>query len=257
MDALDLNHLETGISEIPEQGEVRIIGEGQLSHSNFELLKSLNRDKNLISQRASVRTALSDPETAKLVDFVAFNIQIPGKTLSATMIYYLLEKWGFKTPKYLVVKTGDEVLEAVKKLATIYESYEYKADGVVVRADTGGDLKAVRIYNWEEPILHSYVTGLEEPFNSMYLGCVLQIFPVFTGNSYQRQITITNVGRMEDYELYTGAPIAFTIVSGAIADVDLGITMELHKVWEGKFDAYREMVEFEEEKKSLRLRGGN
>lgn len=252
-DPINLSHLmdKLKVQDIPMMGEVKITGEGQLSNESFQKLKEIT-GKPLVSQRSSVKSALSSKETAHLIDMHDFDIKVPGKQFRATEIYYLLNEWGFTTPQYIVVERGSEVVDAVKRLAENYEAYGYRADGSVVRSDVGGDLMAVRIFAWEEEVFLSYVTGVEESPSDLYIGCKLLINPCFTGQSTQRRLNITNLKTIQMYKLFRDSPIAFTLRSQAIADIDLNTTMELQKAWSGKEQEYKDYIKDKEYIKSMK-----
>ena len=244
------------VQRIPIMGEVKILGEGQLSNDNFEKLKKISPEKELKSQRASVKSALSRKETAYLVDFHAFNIVLPDRVLKATDIYHKLETWGFTTPYYIVVEKGNQVIEAVKTLSENLSVYGFKTDGAVVRSNVGGDLIAVRIFAWAEEIYYSYVTGLEETPSDMYYGCKLLIFPCDTGQSTQKRINITNIKLVQQHSLFKGSPIAFTLRSDAIADIDAKTTRELQNAWQFNPQGYMDYIKDKEEIKRRKLQIG-
>lgn len=253
-DALEVTFLKKYLpSKIGIGGEVRVTGELCLSHDSFAKLKRMYPDKGAVSQRSSVRTALANERAASLLTFLAFDIVAPEVELSATQIFSTLNQWGFDTPEWRVATNGMEVLKAIKELSDMYENYSFIADGAVVRAEVGRDIKAVRVFSWEENIYHSFITGIEEEPSSSAFGCKLLIYPIRTIHSNQVKVNITNIARIIEYGLYPGTPLAFGLRSDANADPNLDVTRYLQEIWRDRYGVFKDRVIVEEAMKQEKL----
>lgn len=244
-DALVVEYLKKYLpTTITRMGEVKVVGELCLSHDNFARLSKMFPNKEMKSQRSSVRTALANEQANGLLTFLAFDIILPSgqKEISAVYTYYLLKQWGFTTPQYMVARNGEEILAHIRTLSEMKSQYEYISDATVVRSDYGRDVRAARIYGWEEDIYYSYVTGIEEEHSSVSFGCKLLIYSIRTQHSTQQKVNITNIARIQEYDLYVGSPIAFGIRSDAIADPDISSTRYLQEMWKGNYEGYRNWV---------------
>lgn len=240
--------------KIPKMGEVRIVGELGLSHASFAELKRMFPNKQMKSQRASVRTALANEEAAHLLTFLAFDIiSNEGEELGSVFTYYQLNKWGFKTPDYLVARSGAEVMNCIKVLSDREQTYGFISDGTVVRSDKGRELRAVRIYSWEESVYYSYVVGVEEEHSSSSFGCKLLVYPIRTIHGTQERVNITNLKRIQENRLYPGSPIAFVLRSDAIADPDLSTTRYLQEMWNGRYEDFKERIIIQEAVKTEKM----
>ena len=249
--ALNIETLNAhSIPEIDDVADIRIVGEGTLTTAAFTELKFRNPEKNLRSQRAAVRTAMVTETDAGLVTFTAFDI-LDATTDTFTQKLVKLYRWGFTLPEFRVVRNYDELVSAVIELSDKAPDYAHPTDGLVVRADNGDFQQAVRVMYWEEPIYRSFVMGYEESYGPAYISLKIVIYPITLANSTQTKIPITNISRIVKYNLEIGAPIAFRVVSGAIADFDADTTYVLHKTWEDRYDEYKETIKRGEEAKLL------
>lgn len=247
-DALSFDYLDELVpKEINLMGMVDVIGEVALVEGGLEALQKLYPNKNLISRRAAVRTALANKETVKYLRFIAFDII--GLDIDFYTVMMYLEEWGFTTPSFRIVSNYRELMDTVKEMSDEKDSYFVQTDGVVVRDLETGEKKALRIFNWEESIFKSYVIGLKEDPTKHGFNCRAEIFPIFTGNSNQRKVSITNLARLQELNMGLMSPIAFTLVSHAYGNIDMESTRLLIKQWEGRELEYMEMIEEEEKAK--------
>lgn len=248
-DALSFDYLESLVPpEIDTLGEIDIIGEIALVDGGLEELQKIYPKKNLVSRRSAVRTALANPETIKYLTFIAFDII--GLNEDFYTIMYLLENWGFTTPDFSIVNNYVELMSKVKEMSDNKLKYPVLTDGAVVRNLVTGEKRALRIYNWEEPIFKSYIIGLREDPTKFGFNCRAEIFPIFIGNGTQRRVSITNLARLQELNLGYSSPIAFTLVSHAYGNIDMDSTRLLCKEWEGREMEYMEMIEEEEKVKT-------
>lgn len=225
-DALPVEGIESQLpKEITLKGQVDIIAEATLSDVDFKKLKALYPEKDLQSQRSAVRTALATGHV-ELVTFTAYDIL--GDLPMASIVNYLMQ-WGFNTPNFIVANNYSEIIDAIRKLDTERETFGQPTDGTVVRTNEGRELRAVRIYSWQESVYKSFITGYEEGFGTQDISFKAKIYPIKLKNSTQSVITLTNLGRAVENNLIIGAPIAFTLTSEAVGVVDLETTKLLHK----------------------------
>ncbi len=255
-DAMDVSVLQEFLpKEISREGKARVIMEANISHVNFEKLKQMFPKKELVSQRMAVSTAIANPEARQLLSFTAFDILLEdGKELSFAYILYLLNQWGFTTPIYKTVTNYSELVQAMKDLSDNKEFYPYLTDGLVVRTNDSNSANAVRIYNWQENIYRSYVTGYTESRGSHDIAMKVTIYHIRLPNSTQRQVAVTNLARLQYLNLVPGAPIAFKLTSSAIAVLNEEATIMLHQMYKNKWEDYRYYIEYDEmTKQSNRL----
>lgn len=218
---------------IDEEGEVLIVGEMALSNDSFLKLQDLQKSKSLISQRSSVRSALADEAAMHLLTWLPFHVSFKdGREMSIFDQYKKLESWGFATPYHRVAHSYDELMIIIKEFDDVKASYQFKTDGVVVSSKDGHDLKAIRIGAWENPILASIITGYDETQGPSRFGVKLAIEPKYTGHSNQSLVNITNLDRVIQEGLFPGTPVAFTLISDAVADIDLPTTKMLQRLAE-------------------------
>lgn len=222
--------------EIPEKGKITVVCEGTVTKEVFEFLKQNYGNK---SQRGSVSTLLANPELTYLISLHAFDIK--GDFVKKNP-FPTLELWGFKTPKWCTFSNYDDLLIELKKASDYKEFYEYPTDGWVV---AGTITRAIRVLAWEEPIYKSFIledNPYTESFGAYRISMGCNIFPVHNGNGTQRIIPVQNLRNIMKNDLRPGYPIAFTMRSHAIADLDEAATALLRKEWDGRYDKYREQV---------------
>lgn len=253
-ESIDLSGLKHLFPEtITRDGKVVIIGEMTLTDENFTKLKLMYPEKNLQSQRSAVRTAMANKEANHLLSFTAFDILLEdGKELDASFTFYLLSNWGFTIPVYETAYDYDALLRAIKNLSDSVKMYPHLTDGLVVRSNTGRNMRAIRILNWQEAIYQSYVMDYEETEGAHNISIKLLIYPIKLENSTQKRIPITNMRRIIKNNLEPGSPVAFRIASSAIADIDEEVTHMLQKMYKGNYDNFKHKIEYEEATKERR-----
>jgi NAD-dependent DNA ligase len=250
---MDVSYLNTLFPEsITLLGEVKVIGELLLSDSAFKKIREMYPEKQLVSQRSAVKTAMVNAEARELLSFFTFDIKTEDKQLPCSYTFYLLQSWGFKIPNYSIANTYEELQVATKAMSDAVKAFPYPTDGLVVRSDEGRSLRALRVHHWEEEIYYSYVTGFEEDFGPLRTGVKALIYNIRLKNSTQTKVNITNFATAVDNNLFVGTPIAFKLISSAIADIDLNVTKLLQRQWAGKYSSYRGRVEVEEYLKAER-----
>ena len=228
-DFMNVDILRTQIpNKINLMGQIRIVMECTISNSNWKIVR---QKYGGVSQRSSVSTLLAHPEDVNLVTLHALDIhgtQTDDKFL-------LLKFLGFNVPEYVTVQTYGDIEDAVYELADSLEEYDYPTDGLVF---DGGYKYALRVEVWEEKLYKSYITGYEESYNRYVISPRLQIRPIYREGAIQKYIPITNWQRIIDLNLCKGSPVAFSLVSGAIADIDEYATRLLQKEYEGNYGRY-------------------
>jgi hypothetical protein len=236
-DAMSVNHLSSMIPDtIDMAGKVTVIMEATANDEAFEEAK---RRYGCVSQRGCVSTLLAHKESTHLLSLHAFKVRCSESVDD----FMLLRKWGFNTPMYTKVSNYSDLMDAIESFSSFKQSYGYPTDGLVV---AGEITRAIRVYAWEEPIYKSFVTGYKEEYGPHYISVGLEIFPIKLANSTQSNLPATNLSRIIKMNLRKGAPVAFRVVSSAIADLDETSTILLHKTYDGRWDEFREMVEEEE-----------
>lgn len=227
-------------------GPIRIVAEATVSDANFQFCRST---WNSVNNRTAVSSVLANPGYEHLIDLHAFAIH--GVDLNGRCKFEVLKELGFNTPEWVYVRDYNSILEAVESLSSMKSTYGSPTDGVVL--DDGTSLNAIRIGAWEEPIYHSYVQNYIEDYSSHRISPKIGIYPIVREGVTQRVIPMTNWKRIIANNLEPGSPIAFRVVSGAIADFDEKATKVLQETWSGKYDAYKQRVECEEVAKQCLL----
>lgn len=222
--------------EIPLKGKVKVTGESSIPKSKWERYKVETGNS---SQRNSVSTAFANKDK-EVLSFLAFNIQADN-TMLEMHHYDLLSSFGFKTPMRLTVNTFDGLESAMRVLSKRNAKYDFLTDGVVVQNEFGQ--KALRIYEWEEKSIESYVTHYIENRGSYGISMVAGIYPVLREGITRSKVSVTNIKYIVENNLRIGAPIAFDVRSSADAVLNTTKTMELQLRWENRFDEYRAYVE--------------
>lgn len=242
--AASVNEYDALRAQVPNTinlpGPIRIVTEATVSYDNFSFCQSR---WGSVNTRTAVASVLANPGYEHLIDLHAFAIH--GVDLAGKNKFEVLESLGFKVPKWYVVKSHEDILEAVKMLSDEKEYYCSPTDGVVV--DNGETLRAIRVLAWEEPIFKSYVAGYVEEYSSHRITPKIAIHPIVRNGVTQRVLPMTNWKRIFDNDLQVGSPVAFRVVSDAIADFDMESTRVLRDTWQGRYDEYQQMIDEEEE----------
>ncbi len=220
-------------------GPVRVVMEATVSNANYPFCKSM---WGSVNNRVAVVSVLTNPGYEHLLDLHAFAIH--GVDLNGRCKFEVLEGMGFNVPKWTYVHDYSEILEAIDSFSGAKPYYNSPTDGLVM--DDGNSLNAFRVSAWEEPIYKSYVRGYVEEYSSHRIVPKIVLRPILRDGVTQRVLPITNWKRIITYNLQIGYPIAFRVVSGAIADFDAESTRLLHETWKGKFEYYREIIDAEE-----------
>jgi hypothetical protein len=223
-------------------GKVTVIMEATANNEAFEIAK---RQYGCVSQRGCVSTLLAHKEVTKLLSLHAFKIRCSEQVDD----FRLLREWGFEVPMNTVVYNYDELMGAIQSFSDYKREYPFPTDGVVV---AGEITRAIRLFAWEEPIYKSFVTGYKEEFGPHYISVGLEIYPIQLSNATQSNLPATNLSRVIRMNLQKGAPVAFRVVSSAIADLDERSTDLLHKTFHGRWEEYREIIKGEEALKCQR-----
>ena len=221
---------------IPIMGRVKVTGELVIPNSKWKLFLL---DYDNTSQRNSVSTCLANNRTEYL-QFVAFNIQAEDTEIYGD-IYVQLQTYGFTTPYSIEVSSYDQLQSGMRLLAKMRKSYDYPNDGLVIENDKYQ--LAIRVGAWKEEVLMSYVESYEENCGAYGNSMIVNIKPVMHDGANRRQVSVTNLQYILDSNLQIGAPIAFDIRSMATGVLNQTRTAELQNEWNGKFEAYRKMID--------------
>lgn len=227
--------------KIPIMGKVAITGELSIPNKLWSSYKSITSN---IDQRASISTMIARGDI-DYASFLAFNITIDNVEekeawLSESDQYALLKKLGFTTPKFAIVNNKEELDNALKSFGSKSKFYGYLTDGLVVENSTVQ--YAIRLGEWEEEVLNSFVVGYEDKPGMQGCSMVLKVHPTKDGDKTYSNISITNIANIVENNLQVGYPVAFNIRSAANVVIDVTATANLQREWAGKYDKFKEKV---------------
>lgn len=227
--------------KIPIMGKVAITGELSIPNKLWSSYKSITDN---IDQRASISTMIARGDI-DYASFLAFNITIDNVEekeawLSESDQYALLKKLGFTTPKFAIVNNKEELDNALKSFGSKNKFYGYLTDGLVVENSTVQ--YAIRLGEWEEEVLNSFVVGYEDKPGMQGCSMVLKVHPTKDGDKTYSNISITNIANIVENNLQVGYPVAFNIRSAANVVIDVTATANLQREWAGKYDKFKEKV---------------
>lgn len=219
-------------SKIPLLGCVKVTGETVIPNDKWKLMELETGNK---SQRNSVSTALANDMT-DYMKFVAFSIQADSAVITEDA-YEMLSNFGFETPYYLMVKNYQQLQNGMRIFEKIYNHYNLPNDGLVI--ENSKYQLAIRLGAWKEESLQSYIVGYEENVGAYGTSMIVNIKPIEFDGATRRQVSVTNIQYILDYDLQIGSPIAFDIRSKTTAVLNTTRTKELHKTYEGRYEEYR------------------
>lgn len=222
--------------KISYKGKVKITGELSIPNDKWKLYQLETGNS---SQRNSVSTALARGDINVLA-FLAFNIQIDGVELDGD-IYDILNKLGFKTPMCMYVDSFDKLDKAIDLMGKRNKVYNYLTDGLVIE-NTGMQV-ALRIREWKEESLKSYVVGYTENTGVYHDSMVVDVSPVVVDGRKNSKVNVTNLQYIMNNNLRIGYPIAFNIRSAANCVLNETRTKELQEEWEGRYEEFRDLID--------------
>lgn len=245
-DAMQPHNIEPYLPQtIPVKNKVRVFGECVCPNKLFSLMK---KEQGIVSQRNCVSTALANSKYTHMLEFRTFDVDILDNEFPTQLDKLLtLKDWGFLTVDYDV--SYSDHLFHVSKLAELKAQLSYITDGCVIRPLKMPSQKkyALRIYDWAEPYYVSYVTGYTTSYAPLYISLQLQIYPIKTDRgSTQKVIDIDNLDRILTNNLLKGSPVAFTMKSHAIADIDTNLTRLLQERYKDRYEILHSKIEREE-----------
>lgn len=218
--------------QIPLLGKVKVIGEVALNSSKWETFKDLT---STTDQRAAVSTAIAR-DMAEYIEFIGFNIVTDTEEIKDK--YRTLQSWGFDTPTFLMVQDYAGLLKAVQMLGYVRDKYKCISDGIVV--ENKHTQTALRIGEWKEQELYSYVTGYTENTTPYGRSLVVDIRPITSEGKTIAHLDVTNIGRIISNNLRIGYPIVFSIKSGSNPVFNEAMT----EVEQGKYSDEDELQEY-------------
>lgn len=226
--------------KIPVMGRVAITGELSIPNKKWVQYKSLTGN---VDQRASISTMIARGDV-DYASFLAFNITIEDEKEKEAWLkdadqYDVLKSLGFNTPRKAMVNNKTELDNALKLFGIQNKFYGYLTDGIVV--ENSHIQYAVRLGEWEEEVLSSYVTGYEDKYGMYGTATVLKVKPVVNNGKTYERISIVNLANIVENNLQIGSPVAFNIRSAANVVLDVTNTRKLQEDWAGKYDKFREM----------------
>lgn len=234
-DAIEANALSAKVpGKIDMGGKVLVTTECTIPDSELPWFVEHYGNK---SQRGAVSTAIANPNSC--LDKVAVHAHGIRCSDKIEDKFATLRDLGFQVPEHTYVSDYTSLMQAVKAYSDRKDSYGYPTDGVVV---AGHMTKAIRIYGWEEPIYKSFITGYSQSYGPHSIAIKCEIYPIRMRNSTQNIIPVTNLSRIIKNNLRIGYPIAFKIISSAIADLDEEATRLLQKEWDGREATYQYMI---------------
>lgn len=213
-------------NKIDIMGKVKVTGELSILNSKWNSYKELIDGSN---QRNSVSTAIAN-NNYEVLSYRAFDIVSEQKNINDT--YKELERLGFKTPYYELIKLGpvDKRLSQIK--STFNSMYEYlqlfdhKTDGIVLESPQ--HQIALRIWQWSESDYRSIITGYTETYGRHKTNIVLDIEPVEINGSKVSHLNVNNISNIVDYDLDIGNIVVFGMRSAAIPDIDFTKSYEVN-----------------------------
>jgi hypothetical protein len=223
-------------NNIPETGNVRVYMESSIPNAEW---RRFALESNNTSQRASVSTAIAQGlwDYLKPVAF-GFDCDNPAEYPDK---YQTLKGWGFSTPYFMTVNNYKGLLKAIEIMGARRGSYTLRTDGLVI--ENAKIQVAVRVGAYQESLLESYVTGYEGKRGVYGDTIIALIKQVRTESSKHDRVNCTNLQCAWEYDLQPGYPIAFNLRSDAYPTLDKTRTIDLHKLWAGRFDEFREMID--------------
>ena len=221
---------------IPYKGKIKITGELSIPKDRWKLY---SLETGNTSQRNSVSTVLARGDT-EYMSYLAFNIQTEREEIFQD-IYNVLEQLGFQTPMCIYVNSFSGLNQAVIELGDHNRHYNYLTDGLVV--ENKNLQVAVRIREWKEKVLQSYITGYSENRGIYGDNIVADIRPILVDGARRSKVSVTNLQYLIDYNLRIGSPIAFDLRSAVNCVLNTTKTKDLHSEYNGRFEAFREMID--------------
>lgn len=222
--------------KIPIMGKVKVTGEVSIPKDKWKDYQLMTGNS---TQRNSVATALARGDKEYL-SILAFNIQAENQELDIDR-YKVLTELGFKTPLFMWVDNFNKLNKAIDLMGKRDRFYNYLTDGLVIE-DSDSQL-AVRIRNWEEKCLRSYVTGYTENRGLYGDAMVADIAPITVDGYKRTKVSVTNLQYIIDNNLRIGAPIAFDIRSAAGCVLNITKTKELQDKYYGRWEAYKQEID--------------
>lgn len=210
-------------STIPYKGRVKIIGESSIPNTKWADYAAVTGNK---SQRASVSTALANPNDYGYLHFAGFMIKADDDaTLGDKPTYDILREIGIETPMSYVVSNFASLDKAVNALCRGRRGYRLATDGLVI--ENTSTQVALRIREYEEKSLHSMIVGYIENPGMYGYAMLVQIEPVTVEGSTYSEVSVTNLGYIVEHELKIGSVIAFNIRSAVNCVFDADETWRL------------------------------
>lgn len=222
-DALDASALSAVLpASIDCEGVQRIYGEAALTAEALRELQRLFPEKNYKYRRSAVSGALAN--APHLLTFYAFGFD--DDYLDVYEKFEQLKKWGFIVPPHTMCR-AENVVDTVRMLSDERDD-ALSTDGVVVYGTGNGlakDVRALRLFSWENNIFVSKIIGYSESVGRHYVGLKLLINPVETPSGVQREIDIDNLDRVCKYNLVPGKYVVFEKVSAAVEKINIPLTL--------------------------------
>lgn len=216
--------------------KVKIIGEAVIPNDKWEEYKLKTGNTG---QRHSVSSVIANNDSG-YVKLVAFNIMSTDIDVTGDK-YQMLKEFGFEVPKFIMVNTYDELLSGIKMLGRMKKRFNYETDGLVVEND---EIQvALRVGEWAEEDILSYVTGYQQSPTVYGLSMTLNVFPVTSNGVTISNPNITNINIITRNNLKKNTPVAFVMRSGANPVVNFVRTKMLQDEYEGRYDEYCKMIQ--------------
>lgn len=222
---------------IPIMGRVAVTGELSIPNDKWETFKAITGNSD---QRASVSTLIAK-SMKDFASLLAFNIVIEDddekkKWDKYDDQYILLHELGFDTPFSKWVSNKKQLDATLRQMSMYNKRYTHLTDGVVI--ENSKYQLAIRLGDWKEKALYSYVESYDETQGLYGVAMVANIRPVtIEGKTYSR-VSMVNIANIVENNLRIGYPISFAIRSSANVVVDVEHTYEMQKKWDGRYDEY-------------------
>lgn len=222
---------------IPFKGRVKITGELSIPKDKWKVYQLETGNS---SQRNSVSTALARGDV-DFLSYLAFNIQLDSDLKIEEDIYSVLQRIGFKTPVCIYVKSMEQLDKAIDMLGKRNKAYNYLTDGLV--AENKGLQVALRIREWKEESLNSYVISYTENPGVYHDSMVVNVKPIVSEGIKRSKVNVTNLQYIMNNNLRIGYPIAFNVRSASNCIINETRTKELQEEWSSRYKEYCKMID--------------
>jgi DNA ligase (NAD+) len=204
---------------IRRRGRVEVRGEALMRRSTWEAYNAAHPDKPLTNPRNGAAGTLmqKDPraaaEAGRLLTFFAFGAELAdGRPIDP-------ERFGITLAPQEVVRTADEVIEAIHRIGERRAGLDYDIDGAVVRLHDPAAFEAAGFNSAEPRGAIAFKYPPEEKLTKLLsvswqvgkvgrVAPIAKVAPVFVGGVTVENITLHNARLIRERDLRIGDTIA-------------------------------------------------